>query len=408
MKRDILLLTSLTAILIGTLVFVSNIQPVGASNSAILYGIIGNYLVTVDQATGNATEVGIINVTGLYGLAYDPYRDVLYSVANATTDPELVIIDRTTAHASIVEPIDLEGYDPTFLGLVEALAFNPADSVLYGSAGPAPPISSMLIRIDPATGNATQVATITGTPQNDGDTLVFINGTLYLADSTPSSILFTVDLSTGAATYIGDIGFNHVKSAYNPETQTLFGVASLDRLLIQISPSTGQGTLVGSTHTSEEFEGAFMSAIAMVYDKRPPDIDIPAQDPPADIVQPYQNVTISVNVIDDMSGVKNVTLVYSLDNGTTWEEQATMILNATTGLYEAMILGQPADTWVRFKIIAYDNLGNNATLDGTEPYCGYQLIPEFPPSLVLPIFMIITLLTVIFYKRKHPPLWKFI
>jgi hypothetical protein len=52
----------------------------------------------------------------------------------------------------------------------------------------------MLIRIDPATGNATQIATITGTPDNEGDNLLFINGTLYLVDSSPVSYTLSTEV----------------------------------------------------------------------------------------------------------------------------------------------------------------------------------------------------------------------
>jgi hypothetical protein len=367
-----------------------------------LYGVIGNHLVTVNQDTGNVAEVGVINATGLWGLTYDPYRKALYCVANQTTDPELVVIDQTTANATVIGPIDLEGYSPTYLGFVEALAFNPADGILYASAGTAAYLSPMLIRIDPGTGNATLVASITGTTENDGDSLVFINGTLYLVDTAPYSTLYTANLGTGVATNLGDLNdFRDVILAYNPETQTLLGSARADRLLIEISPSTGQCTDIGPTHTTDEFGGALLGSMAVVFDGRPPDIDIPTKDPPANNVQPYQNVTISVNVTDNLSGVKNVTLVYSLDNGTTWENPKSMNLNTTSSLYEGTIPGQPMGTEVRFKIAAFDYAENNVTKDGTSLDYTYIVVPEFPTALALPIFMTATLLAIIFCRKKR-------
>jgi parallel beta-helix repeat protein len=152
---------------------------------------------------------------------------------------------------------------------------------------------------------------------------------------------------------------------------------------------------------NEELPHKILTGIKL--DKAYPTIETPSRTPDGD-VQPDQSVKISVNLTDTTSQVKNATLYYSLNNGTTWELPIPMNYNTTTGLYEATILGQQAGTWVRFKIVAYDYAGNNATLDGTQPYCVYQVIPEFPPSLILPIFMIITLLAAIFYKRKHSPL----
>lgn len=135
-------------------------------------------------------------------------------------------------------------------------------------------------------------------------------------------------------------------------------------------------------------------------DKTTPSVGIPSREPAAD-VQPEQLVKVSVNVTDLISGVKNVTLYYSLDNETTWEEPAQMNRNATTSLYEGIIPGQQQYTWVRYKIVAYDYAGNNATMAGAESYWVYQVIPEFPPSLILPLFMIATLPAVIVYGRKH-------
>jgi len=144
-------------------------------------------------------------------------------------------------------------------------------------------------------------------------------------------------------------------------------------------------------------------ADTIALDSNGPIIEIPSREPPSD-VQPGQSVKVSANVTDIINQVKNVTLYYSLDNGTTWEEPLPMNLNASPSLYEATIPQQEAGTTVRFRIVAYDNAGNNATLDGTEPYLVYQVIQEFPSSLILPIFMIITLLAAIAYKRKRPPL----
>jgi hypothetical protein len=78
-----------------------------------------------------------------------------------------------------------------------------------------------------------------------------------------------------------------------------------------------------------------------------------------------------------------------------------MSYNETTSLYEATIPGQPAGTQMRYKIIAYDYAGNNATLEGTQLYFIYQVVPEFQPILILPLFIITTLITIIFFKRKQ-------
>jgi hypothetical protein len=139
----------------------------------------------------------------------------------------------------------------------------------------------------------------------------------------------------------------------------------------------------------------------IVLDTTIPNIETPTREP-ADNIQPDQSVKVSVNVTDAISQVKNVTLYYTINDGETWTD---LPMNHTvSNLYEATIPPQQAGTTVRFKIVAYDHAGNNRTLDGAEPYCVYQVVPEFPLSLFLPLFMIITLMAVIAYKRKHPPL----
>ena len=135
-------------------------------------------------------------------------------------------------------------------------------------------------------------------------------------------------------------------------------------------------------------------------DNTPPYIGTPSQNPARDNVMPDQEVKVSVDVIDAESEVKNVTLFCTINNGSTWEN-LTMNYNASTNLYEVTIPGQEAGTWVKFKIVAYDDFGNNATKDGTELYCAYQVIPELPSFLILPLFMIVTLLAIIIYRRKY-------
>ncbi len=129
-------------------------------------------------------------------------------------------------------------------------------------------------------------------------------------------------------------------------------------------------------------------------------IGMPSQNPLRDNVMPDQEVKVSVSITSDEGAVKNATLFYTINNGTSWENR-TMNYNASTSLYEATIPGQPAGTWVKFKIVAYDYAGNDATKDGTEPYCTYQVIPEIPSFFILPIFLITTLLAIIVNRRKH-------
>jgi hypothetical protein len=140
--------------------------------------------------------------------------------------------------------------------------------------------------------------------------------------------------------------------------------------------------------------------IEFMEDSNPPIIADLSKFPSEDI-QPDQEVKISVNVTDSESGVKNVTLFYTTNDEISCENK-TMDLNQTTGLYETIIPGQPAETWVKFKIVAYDYLENNSTLDGTTPQCMYYVIPEFPsPTAALLLSAMVTSLLIISLRRRN-------
>jgi hypothetical protein len=137
---------------------------------------------------------------------------------------------------------------------------------------------------------------------------------------------------------------------------------------------------------------------AYFIDDIPPEISEPWQDPLPDNVQPLQNVTVWVNVTDYGTGIKNVTLWYSINNGTTWTpKNMTQIL---TNTFQATIPGYEYSTWVTYKIIAYDNAGNNATKDNNGYGYKYHVIPEYPSTLILVFIMATTLITTSILKIK--------
>jgi hypothetical protein len=134
-------------------------------------------------------------------------------------------------------------------------------------------------------------------------------------------------------------------------------------------------------------------------DDKPPLIDVPIRVPQGD-VEPNQAVKVSVNITDLEGGVQNVMLKCNMNNGTAWEF-SIMNYDESTGLYELTIPGKEAGTYVRFEIVAYDWVGNVAMRDGTEPYCTYQIVPEFPLGMVPPLFMVITMCTALYAKKKR-------
>jgi len=133
------------------------------------------------------------------------------------------------------------------------------------------------------------------------------------------------------------------------------------------------------------------------FDMNAPTIGIPTRTP-SDAVLPEQSVRISVNVADSASGVKNVTLIYTINNWSAWKE-LTMDYNSSTGFYEATIPAQQAETWVKFKIIAYDYAENLQTKNGEESYCTYWVIPEFSYTTILLLFMVVSILAIVLVDK---------
>jgi len=120
---------------------------------------------------------------------------------------------------------------------------------------------------------------------------------------------------------------------------------------------------------------------------------------PEDDVQADQDVIVSVEVFDSISGVERVTLSYSIDNGSTWENLPAN-LNSTSGRWEATIPGQEIWTTVNYKILAYDYAGNNASSNGANIYYEYQVISEFPSWMPLLITLVAVVAVAVIYRRK--------
>jgi hypothetical protein len=125
---------------------------------------------------------------------------------------------------------------------------------------------------------------------------------------------------------------------------------------------------------------------------------------PENEVQPAQGTKILVNVTDPGSGVRIAVLSYAIDSNTTWFS-TQMFFNSTTGLHECIVPGQQANTKVEFRILAYDNAGNEKIGDNQGQYYVYTVVPEFHPLEAAFLFIIMTFLAIVFrrtsYKRRN-------
>lgn len=138
-------------------------------------------------------------------------------------------------------------------------------------------------------------------------------------------------------------------------------------------------------------------SVNVTLDKTDPIIENMSQIPES-MVQPLQAVTILANVTDSGSGVRNVTLSYSIGNTSAWFD-SQMSLNTTTGLYECSIQGQQANAQVKYMIIAYDNAGNEFGNQQGQYYV-YTVVPE-QFSLGLSLLLILSTLSMVMLRKKY-------
>jgi hypothetical protein len=279
-------------------------QLMGVGSASRLY--------LIDPASGDATEVGIgpfaPALAGAdFGIDFDPRIDRLRVVSN--TDENLVINPSTGAVQSVDSPLAYEASDPNVGIDPSVIALANSDVAPSASSTTAYGIDSgldILVRLGspggspsaPASGELFTIGALGFDAPSMVGLDIALSGAAYAAFSLPGSndsVLFWVDLSSGAATEVGRVGVNFplrsiaiplpvsptayaVTSAnelirfkafipgtiqvtnpisglmtgetiigldFRPEDGTLFGVGSLSHLY-EIDPDNGDATEVGS------------------------------------------------------------------------------------------------------------------------------------------------------------------
>jgi len=140
--------------------------------------------------------------------------------------------------------------------------------------------------------------------------------------------------------------------------------------------------------------------VCFAVDTTPPNITDICQLPEKDNVFPDDDVMVNATVTDEISGVKQVTLFYAYANESgIWIRNANMT-NIEGDIWSGTIPKFPYCTNVTYTIMAEDNVGNTITTVEMGYDIQYQVIPEFPALLILPLTIIATLLTSAVYIRK--------
>jgi len=141
--------------------------------------------------------------------------------------------------------------------------------------------------------------------------------------------------------------------------------------------------------------------VHFTVDTTPPNITNVIQNPPKNNVLPEDAVKINATVTDNLSEVKQVTLIYAYSNSSgTWIRIINMT-NLEGNIWNATIPALPYCTNVTYSIMAEDKAGNSITTIEMGYEYQYPVIPEFPTAIIMPLFTIATLLTLIVYRRKQ-------
>jgi len=180
-----------------------------------------NYIRLINPATGSNTYIASVPSSTYFGLAYDPAARRIY-LSNVTAGT-LVWFDPVTKVFTTVGPL---GYSN-----VMSLVFDTATNTLYGST------SGRLLRIDTATGVATPAG-----PDSPG-----VWGTMAIDPATRTlygggAQLMRADLDAPIGWTVGTIGNSLIKDvAYDPTADTLWAVTTgYPRALLEMRVSTGE------------------------------------------------------------------------------------------------------------------------------------------------------------------------
>jgi PEP-CTERM motif-containing protein len=189
-------------------------------------------------------------------------QETLYvATGSKGADGVLYTVNPFTAAFTTVGPIT------TGAGAIgmTGLAFDPLNGALYGITGlESPNFPRSLVTINPATGAATVLGTLTSTFGTTGLTDISFQSDGTLFGISPSD-LYTINLGTGALTSIGSTGLNPPGGglAFN-SSGILYSAGIATGSVDTLSTSTGART-VGPTMTGAPHAGSLGAMMALGF-----------------------------------------------------------------------------------------------------------------------------------------------
>lgn len=188
------------------------------ANAAILWGVshrsaeqsLSSHLYTIDPLTGVTTLVGD---TGFGIVALDYYDGTLYAIQRGAGN--LLTLDTTTGAGTIIGPT---GVLPNNQHAVQLAIDSAGNAFTWYEA-----MLDDLASVDLSTGAATYVGDAGPGVVTHRHGLAFVGSTLYLINN--GGTLFTVDTTTGAATETDDIlGYTAHHGDVNPDDGLYYGL----------------------------------------------------------------------------------------------------------------------------------------------------------------------------------------
>lgn len=262
----------------------SGVPDAGPPARTQLFATIGNALATLDTTSGAATPVAPLS-TRVTTLAFDPDGGRLFGLVDSLTAPAIVEVDPCTGALSVPRAVTVPGQMVYF---AEGLTWDPAGAQLLMSAslnGPLDPDyeSEALLAVQPATGAATSLSTISGTLGNEADGLLFVDGVLHAYDAfiasgcpgsngRPCTPLYALDPTSGAATAAGTVTYHVSGGAVLPGSPVYFwNTRDMpdDNALLAWDLDGGVTTALGPTHAPGDFDGGTLGGMAFVTHRCP-------------------------------------------------------------------------------------------------------------------------------------------
>ena len=175
----------------------------------------------------------------------------------------LVTIDTATGNYTVIGSLN-DAQDTNYR--ITGLAFHPTTGVLYGSIARSSFSVGSLVTIDPLTAAVTLVGSFGMGTQTMADLTFSALGVLYGWLEPGDDDLYTIDLTTGAATWVGESGLSTYGAglAATPGGPIYLAGSGADGTLWTIDPGTGAAT-AGSSLNGGPSDGEGLPVPALAF-----------------------------------------------------------------------------------------------------------------------------------------------